>query len=415
MDAIPSEKLQYNDVWGNVTNPNLHDSDNFRYLVHTINPNAKASVGLLALSDTRFKDYQPTEYEDPSIDLLESPERVVYRIGLSTSLIDQDHTKTWGSVGLIIESSERNVMQTSSRDAGTPIWDKGGLAERRKSSVLLQPDALLSATDPDLYNEVVLLANIDGSNVKLKGFIVKTYDDGSVIDARLAAIVIAHSDRLGLPLVYVKEPNTYKEDKVLKVDDGYVLHMNSKRYMLLDKGNFAFKVLDQSGKSLVISPDELKMAVKYLYDGGGIGDDTIRTIEENYAKHDKKRCTPVVEYTSDGDIKYIQRRLGYGIDELELCVLQNGESRGRHILEFEQAFLSQIGGQKVKYPEEIRLSPEQTDQMIADAMNEIDDDSKEKIMNWYTGIRERIVRDWNQSTNTINLSSVLSIKTKHKK
>lgn len=86
-------------IWGGVTSPNQHNSRNFRYTVYGINPVAKL--------------YMP----DLGIDFMKQD--MASGVGVSMSLIDQNHIGTWGNVGLIIEIPRENMIAASSSDLGS--------------------------------------------------------------------------------------------------------------------------------------------------------------------------------------------------------------------------------------------------------------------------------------------------------
>ena len=78
---------------GDTTDPSKHDPTNFRYLVHALNPGAKMSAMRIAVD---FSDHINSSHGNQSINMYKQPERVAERVSLSMSLIDQDHTATWG-------------------------------------------------------------------------------------------------------------------------------------------------------------------------------------------------------------------------------------------------------------------------------------------------------------------------------
>ena len=64
----------------------------FRYLVHAFNPYARGNALILNNLVTQDED----EAGDQSIDVFKEPGRLDERVSLSMSLIDQNHTATWG-------------------------------------------------------------------------------------------------------------------------------------------------------------------------------------------------------------------------------------------------------------------------------------------------------------------------------
>lgn len=86
--------------WGQATDPSQHNPDNFRYLVHAFNPCARGNALILNNLVTQDEGTVNDEAGDQSIDVFKEPERINERVSLSMSLIDQDHTATWGVLAL---------------------------------------------------------------------------------------------------------------------------------------------------------------------------------------------------------------------------------------------------------------------------------------------------------------------------
>lgn len=82
--------------WGQTTDPCRHNPDDFRYLAHAFNPYARGNALILNNLVTQDEGTVTDEAGDQSIDVFKEPERIDERVSLSMSLIDQDHTATWG-------------------------------------------------------------------------------------------------------------------------------------------------------------------------------------------------------------------------------------------------------------------------------------------------------------------------------
>lgn len=82
--------------WGQTTDPVKYNPDDFRYLVHAFNPSARGNALILNNLVTQDEGAVTDEVGDQSIDVFKEPERIDERVSLSMSLIDQDHTATWG-------------------------------------------------------------------------------------------------------------------------------------------------------------------------------------------------------------------------------------------------------------------------------------------------------------------------------
>ena len=216
-------------VWGGVTDPADHNPANFRYLIHAINPNAK-SYALAWLKDiARFREetarelrykqsmgYQninmhhcPEEIShdqppgDQGISMYHFPERLADRIFLSMSLIDQDHTYTWGDIGLIVGAFEANIVLTAAEDACSYRSNLKGLLQRATLYEHMSGDELLQNSDPLEYNEVVAVAQSDDWQLQLEGFFYKTTPAGHPCDSARADKMHRQALRLDLPIVAI--------------------------------------------------------------------------------------------------------------------------------------------------------------------------------------------------------------------
>ena len=78
--------------WGQATDPVKHNPDDFRYLVHAFNPFSLFNAIYISKKTGASND----EVRRQSIDLQIRPEEIDERVSLRMSLIDQDHTATWG-------------------------------------------------------------------------------------------------------------------------------------------------------------------------------------------------------------------------------------------------------------------------------------------------------------------------------
>ncbi len=106
-ELVPPEKELEPKIWGETSDPKEHDPKKFRYLVHALNPFATALQPLVAISAESSGAYKVDKSEgDQSINLFDQPERLGERVSLSMSLIDQNHTGTWGQGGIIVDAPE---------------------------------------------------------------------------------------------------------------------------------------------------------------------------------------------------------------------------------------------------------------------------------------------------------------------
>lgn len=195
---LPQEK------WGDVTDPAVHDPDNYRYVVHALNPGIRSyreSMRRIAAEDP---EYEAVDGKDPATDLYNEPERIRERIGLLGSLVDHEHHGTYGHAGLIVEADPDAVIYTAPYDAGSWTHTISALRETGKSHDSLTADQLLAETNPNAHNEVAM----EAGRVALAGFFY-TYNRGmfgrKVPTSRTDTKHFKkQAKRLGLPIVGIK-------------------------------------------------------------------------------------------------------------------------------------------------------------------------------------------------------------------
>jgi hypothetical protein len=121
---------------------------------------------------------------DQSINLFDQPERLGERVSLSMSLIDQEHTGTWGEGGIIVEAPEENIVITSPTDTGSHNSSKEFLKRQAQNQSHLSGEQLLQSTSDGIYNEVVAFAKSEtGETVRLTGFFIKVDKNGQLTDS----------------------------------------------------------------------------------------------------------------------------------------------------------------------------------------------------------------------------------------
>ena len=84
--------------WGQTTDPDQHNPDNFRYLVHAFNPFSLFN----AIYTSKKTGASNDEVRRQSIDLRIRPEEIDERVSVSMSLIENGRTATYGSGGIIV-------------------------------------------------------------------------------------------------------------------------------------------------------------------------------------------------------------------------------------------------------------------------------------------------------------------------
>ena len=183
--------------WGQTTDPCRHNPDNFRYLVHAFNPHARLGA-LVIQSVMQDEGAVADEAGDQSIDVFKEPERIDERVSLSMSLIDQDHTATWGGTGIIMAVPESSVVLTSPTDAGALNSYRDRLIAQGQSRGILSPDEILERSSPIEHNEIVALGQ---SGLKAIGFFYKVDSRNNPINVGLMTAMYQLGGRMDLPVV----------------------------------------------------------------------------------------------------------------------------------------------------------------------------------------------------------------------
>lgn len=110
----------------------------------------------------------------------------------------------------------------------------------------MSADQLLATTSPRQYNEVVALADNDGSKLETIGFFYKVTSKGEPVDLVIAQQMRMHAERLGLPVVEILQENKLGEDRVDRStdDDQKLLAIvyGGERYLL---SNSDYRILDR--------------------------------------------------------------------------------------------------------------------------------------------------------------------------
>jgi hypothetical protein len=408
-DQIPQRNPELealHPVWGGVTDPTLHNDGQFRYLVHAFNPMAKTTMAMANLMMEQSGGYEDKGlHGDQSVDLFDRPERVADRVSLSMSLIDQDHTGTWGRAGMIIEAPEDNVVITSNTDAGSHNSSVAFLRKQAADGYLLSPEQLLTQTYPSSYNEVVGLAKTDsGGPLQLKGFFYKVKANGKPVEAFSANQMQNHARRLGLPVVAIREISHYPEDKMYEKDGALNAVSIGGRYFTIKGFNGLGEVKDEwnyrvsDGDDIqFMSPEDLQEVVAFL-NNKGVDDDTIKSVSEGYQEADKLRQTAKVEFDESGKVKQIKRRYGYGDQECEERIGASGHGYLVNLLnERERMNESMLGNGMMRmddWREPRVLAPERIGALVEEAVQGLDHLSLAKVRQWLAEIMPTAEKAW---------------------
>lgn len=382
---------------GDTTDPTQHDSTSFRYLVHSLNP--YAALNILYMLSSVGASADPSHGDgDQSINMYEQPERVAERISLSMSLIDQDHTATWGHGGLIISAPEENIVLTSRTDADAHNNDKNFLLEQSARHGVMSAEQLLATTSPRQYNEVVALADNDGSKLETIGFFYKVTSKGEPVDLVIAQQMRMHAERLGLPVVEILQENKLGEDRVDRStdDDQKVLAIvyGGERYLL---SNSYYRILDEASSFRFASPEEVSAALQLAVNANNMTEAEAQQILDDYAEVRERRMTPTAYYDDEGNFEKIVYYEGYGDDELRVTLDNSGYiSRVSTKRESEKQRRVMLGDfvrcdtQSCSIP----ARPHEADSMVKRAKEGLDEAKADELQQWYDKCREAIEQNW---------------------
>ena len=373
--------------WGQATDPVKHNPDDFRYLVHAFNPFSLFNAIYISKKTGASND----EVRRQSIDLRIRPEEIDERVSVSMSLIDQDHTATWGGAGIIVAAPESSVVLTSPTDAGVLNSYRDRLITQRQSRGLLSPDQLLECSSPHTYNEVIALGR---SGLRAVGFFYKVDSRKKPVDSDLAANMLGLGRRTGLPVVEIPKENIYTENKVVR----YTCMDSSRREELRiflggmcycapkSKGDLGFRVVEgDTLKRHFPSPEKFEAAIGFALRTGEIGEDEANQILEDYRTADIERQTPTAYFDKDGEIDRVECLQGYGEREVKLNINRHG------IANKIQKGAARLRGKGAK-----SLSQYATDRMIEAAVKNLSPEKAESIRSWYEKVRPSIADTWSQ-------------------
>lgn len=373
--------------WGQTTDPSQHNPGRFRYLVHAFNPFSLFN----AIYTSKKTGASNDEVRRQSIDLRIRPEEIDERVSVSMSLIENGHTATYGSSGIIVQAPESSIVLTSPTDAGAINSNKGRLVAQGQSRGLFSPDQLLERGSPRTYNEVVALGR---SGLRAVGFFYKVDSRKKPVDSDMAANMLGLGHRTGLPVVEISEENIYTENKVVR----YTYMDSSRREELRiffggmcycapkSKGGLGFRVVEgDTFKWHFPSPEKFEPAVGFALSTGEMGEAEANQILEDYRTADIELQTPTAYFDEDGEIDRVECLQGYGEHEVKLSISRHG------IANKIQEGTVRFRGEGIE-----SLSQYVTDRMIEAAMKNLSPEKAESIRLWYEQVRPIIVDAWSQ-------------------
>lgn len=396
------ENISNFEPWGGVTNPREHNPEKFRYLIHAINPMATVTMGLIGavtLMDNPAPNADTGE-GDQTVNLYSEPERLAERVALSCSLVDQDHTKTWGEAGLIVEALPGNVLVTSAKDVGAIASTKEVENLRREYS-LLTAEQLLQQTGAGSYNEVVVVASKEGAKVKLAGFFYKVTSDGKPFDKSLYQQMKAHASRLNLPLIPIVEPNRYAKDGIIEKGEEYYVNFAGRQYCFKGpKIRSKFRAWHQEGFLTVASPEEMESVFAFMIKSGE-DKDWIAQLRAEYTEWDQNRQQATVKHDRQTGQIYIEKISGYGTEAIETRIFTNGFARWNNLLDQARRLKEAMANPFL--PELSRpfydnlVSVEEAEKIVQEAIANLPDSEKEELIKWWATTKDKVAKRYEEN------------------
>jgi hypothetical protein len=393
-------------IWGGVTDPTKHDAKNFRYLVHAFNPFATVSQRLIATSAELSGAYKVDKREgDQSINLFEQPERLGERVSLSMSLIDQDHTGTWGEGGIIVEAPEENIVITSPTDTGSHNSSKDFLRKQVQGQPRLSGEELLQSTTPGIYNEVVAFAKSEsGKTLRLKGFFIKVDKNGQPLDPFVAQKMRQHAARLNLPLVEIQVLGPYEKEMFEIAENNIWAHYRGNRYNLgSENSEFDFYAYDNKVDTFFPSPQEIEEVVAHFKERGDINEAQAQQILERYRIADARRKSPKIEYDpKTSEITQVTIKDGYGKDEIEYWLSPSGYCRRVNMEKYKKALKEMLLNPQRRRDDyellryQTPLSGSQILSILESRKEMMELEEYEKIIGFFSGIKDKIDQVYKQ-------------------
>lgn len=293
-------------AWGNLTDPQNHNPDGFRYLVHAFNL-LNEIVSIQTMLEGRSAEQ--------GVDLVQQPERLNERVSLSMSLIDQNHTVTWGPGGILVQAPETNVIISSAKDTAVTNSSLSALEARSQDLQKLPADDVLQQTKPGKYNEVVALGtDANGNKLKLNGFFVIRDVDGDVADPALRDNLRGLAEKTNLPFVEISD-SRYQQEGFSSTNRETNAQFGGKLYHL--RAGFASEnfTVDTGAKNYFATRDEIAGVVNHFVETGKISREEGNAMLAQYNEAYKTKMKPVI--ATEGDKNYISFKTGVGTNFTE--------------------------------------------------------------------------------------------------
>lgn len=183
------------------SSPTMFDSKKFRLLVHGIqSPSTDALQMLFMITQMKEGSAEPM---GEKIDLMSQPSRISEIPILSTSVITQDHTETYGHAGFVLKAPFENVLDMHPEDAGTDFSrPQSEISKSRRAVGTL--DELMNQRG-NSWNEVRLMGKTQSGEIKITACWYKVNKKGEPLDNFTADEVSRVANRLCVPVLKIPD------------------------------------------------------------------------------------------------------------------------------------------------------------------------------------------------------------------
>lgn len=388
-----------------VTDPNKHDPEKFRYLIHAFNP--MAIITKIGMMQTQVQDIAGWESFDESdgdqwIDLFHNPFQIGKRVSVSMSLIDQDHIGTWWPIWLILWVPKENIVRTANTDLWTSNFSKKRLLEMKKYHSILSGDTILASSWPNSYNELVAFAKTaEAGEIRVIGFFAKTDEDWEFIDVSWWAAMENTARNSWLPFIKIPASLDTQNHSFSHNETYPAIFTYKWKYYYFSStknpwnGNWT-SMFCNSGSSMVsyfLTPEELGEIYEIFKNIYPDECDNLWTKGDVLAQYEivqKKHFGLEVENCEDWTVKSIRFLGWYGKDTTRYTIVEHSAMKVNADKEIENMKKSLRGGIITWDSPWIYLDFNEASNEIESRLWDMNEDDRAKIRRFLENNREKI-------------------------
>ena len=335
--------------WGGVTDPRHHDPQSFRYLVHALAPfsklpsqkairNEMANERLEYLLDrdpNLLKEFESSSknYGDYEIsnELFRMPNRINEALSFSTSLIDQNHTETWGDFGYILNVPPENILKAVPRDAGTTNRSFAVHLALQNKSQIPSPERILSESES--HNEIWVISSLNQKSISIGGVFYKELSDGRPISPAMTRKIAQQAELLNIPVISIRQSRA--PDEIKSVPAGWRIVENDRQIEIQKDDTFPNTMftpfrIQTSRKQRYFLPEKDFLRIISLLRKTGVPDNELNSAKKLYRSADLNYHMPKLQFIQNSMssvnnfISKLEKKIGYGEEEQTIHINSNG-------------------------------------------------------------------------------------------